>query len=215
MHWKQTTLPPALRYIMTVCPTCNSSECKSLVLRAAQVVLTEGDGGFVSRAVSRFTRSPWTHVFVVTRRGSGIEAYIPRVRTLSLCERLAELEREGRAWAVLEQPKLTLADRLAVASHAESYEGRRYAVWAALRYVFTREFREGASIDLVCSRLVTASYLLGAHINLFPGTVVDHFYEASDPHRDSVLKGWVAPKDLFRSSLQVLDFHPSKRIPSL
>jgi hypothetical protein len=186
------------------------------MLKPAQVVVTEGGRrSFVSRGIHRFTGSWATHAFVATFKGDGVEAWFPRVRRLNGEARLAQLEFQDRAYAVLDVPKLTLQQRWRIAAKAESYIGRFYDVGQLLLWGLTGQFWNDGDGTLICSRLVTASYWKGGNVHLFDDALLADKYPTPHPRRANVSRGYATPLDLLISRLEVVKFHPSSRIQTL
>jgi len=170
-------------------------------MNLAAVVVTEGGNGIVPGFIRRTTDSIWTHAFVVTGEDELVEAWLPRVRTVSLSKRLADLDREGRRYVILDYPFHEPHTRRKVAHKARSYIGRWYDVGEVLHYLWKGRFREDSGSALFCSRLVTASYLSGAKINLFPRGLLDHLEHRGHPRIGNLRDGYATPADLFDSAL--------------
>jgi hypothetical protein len=177
-----------------------------------QVVVSDGPrDSFISREVSRVTRSPRTHAFIITGPDRITEAWVPRVREYSLSERLSQLHREGRGYAVLDAPWLEARNRRWIADKARSYEGRWYDLGQIALFYLTRRFWNDGDGTLVCSRLVTASYWHGGGFHLFPDWHLRKLQR--DPNIDqralaarwsNLRQGYATPADLEWSQLEAV-----------
>lgn len=182
-------------------------------LQLGDVIVSEGSRAFWSRHFARQLRSRATHAIVVTGVDEAVEATFPKVRTVCLSERLAELRRAERAYAVL---RVDGIDRTVLAHQAKSYVGRWYDVGQLLLYVLLGGFVRDGDGTLVCSRLVTASYWRGAGVNLFPCDRLAHGYPLGHARRGNVADGYATPVDLLAGSvLRIALFHPSPSAPTL
>jgi hypothetical protein len=186
------------------------------MLKMGQVVVTEVNRhNVLSRAISHCTRSVVTHAFLSTGGDYAIEAAFPKVRVISVEERLAHLRANDQAYAVLDLPGITVGKRYLVGTKAHEYVGHNYDVGQALLYAFTNKFWNDGTGTLLCSRLVTASYLSGAKIDLFPEELLAQKYDDSNPRLDNLRAGYAVPADLLHSKLEVVDFVPSSHSQSL
>ena len=186
------------------------------MLRMGQVVVTEMNRhNVLSRAIARVTRSVVTHSFMALGSTYGIEAVFPRVRVIDTAEKLAHLKANDQAYAVLDLPTSTLGQRYNAVIKALTYEGRFYDVGQLLMYGLTHKFWNDGSGTLICSRLVTASYLEGANISLFPDELLASKYGETHPRLANLRAGYATPADLLLSKLEVVDFVPSSHSPTL
>jgi hypothetical protein len=196
--------------------------CHDNPFRRGHVVVTEGTpGDLVSGAVGWASKSPWTHAFMVTNPGEGTEAWFPRVRRFSLDERLRELKREGRAYAVLAYPGLGMQTRLRLGRHALGYVGRFYDIGQIALFVGTRvltgtgQFHNDGSGTVVCSRLISAAFYEGLGIHLWPERVLEARLPVDYPRLADLRRGYATPGELLSSALQPIHFEPSANIASL
>jgi hypothetical protein len=157
------------------------------------------------------TGSWWTHVVLVTGADEITEAWMPRVRTRSLIDRIAELRREDRAFVVLDLKGITHDERCRLARGARSYTGRFYDVGQAVLFGLGRRFVKDGPGTLICSRLITAAFQQFLDVPLFAPGVVG---QDSRRHED-YLAGECTPADLLKSILTVVAFSPSSRIRAL
>lgn len=186
------------------------------MLRMGQVVVTEMNRhNVLSRAIARATRSVVTHSFMALGAEYGIEAVFPRVRVINTTEKLSHLRDNDQAYAILEVPGSTLGQRYNAVLKALSYEGRFYDVGQLLLYALTHKFWNDGSGTLLCSRLITASYLEGAAISLFPDELLASKYGETHPRIANLRAGYATPADLLLSKLDVVDFVPSSHSPTL
>lgn len=185
-------------------------------LRMGQVVVTEGNRqSRLSRAIAWATHSWATHAFISLGGNVGVEAVFPRVRRIDADARLAHLRSSDRSYVVLDLPAMTLSQRFQVGLTANELVGRFYDVGQMLLYGLTRRFWNDGFGTVVCSRAITASYLSGARLDLFPEEVLAAKYPANSPHLDNLRAGYALPVDLLKCRLEVVEFQPSSRIHSL
>lgn len=186
------------------------------MMRMAQVIVTEMNRhNVLSRAIAHTTHSVVTHCFMALGASYGIEATFPRVRTFNLDEKLDELRANDQAYAVLDIPSLTLGQRYNAVVKALSYEGRFYDVGQMLLYALTHKFWNDGTGTLLCSRLVTAAYLEGAKVSLFPEDLLAAKYGETHPRLANLRAGYATPADLLASKLEVVDFVPSSHSATL
>jgi uncharacterized protein YycO len=187
-----------------------------MATKAAQVVVTEGSHkSLISLAIRWATGSWWTHAFLVVGLEQGIEAKLPRVAPVDVQERLAELRREDRAYAILDLPSLSSPQRLAIVQQANSYIGRFYDLGQDILFALTGQFWNDGTGTLVCSRLITAAYADGAHQDLFDEATLAQQFVPTHSRLDNLRSGFAIPSDLLQSRLEVVEFVPSSRIRSL
>lgn len=178
-----------------------------------QVVVTEGDrDDVVSQTIASATGDWATHTFMVSGLDELVEAWFPRVRTMSLLQRVEELERNDRAYAVLDYHALQPLHRRLLVARARSFRGRLYDWPQALVYSLFRDFWRDGPKRLVCSRLITAAYQQALGVELFPEHVLRAQYPSDFRRQASLRKGYALPSDLLRSRLTVMEFRPSARI---
>lgn len=185
------------------------------MLRPAQIIVTEGYRYKpLSMGIAHFTGSWATHAFIATVGGEAVEAKLPRVRTFRVEDRIRQLHRENRAYAVLDIPSLPTVQRLLIAQKATSYVGRFYDVGQLALFAVTGKFWGDGAGTVVCSRLITASFRAGANTDLFPAEVLAT-YPPKHRRLDNLRDGYATPVDLLRSRLEVVDFVPSTRIKTI
>lgn len=185
------------------------------LLRMGQVVVTEGaPGKLVSEGIMRFTGSRASHVFVSTAKGWAVEAKFPRARRFKADDRLAQMIREDRAYAILDLPSLTIEKRIAIAATAEQQVGKWYDVGQIAAFVFTGHFYKDGPGTVVCSRLVTHVFTANKE-SLFDGEVLDHWYPVGNPRRGDVASQFATPDDLLHSRLVLQEFQPSSRVKTV
>ena len=114
---------------------------------------------------------------------------MPKIRHHSLSVRLEALHREQRAYGVLEYPGLDDLSRRAVASKAQSYAGRRYDVLQAALYWFRGQFWRDGEDRMVCSRLITASFLRDIGVDLFDERFLETDYPPDHPRLPNLREG--------------------------
>lgn len=174
-------------------------------LKPGMVVYTEGERWSPWSALIRWaTKSRYTHCFIVTGDDQAVEAYFPRVRTLKVSDRLAELERQGRHAVLADYqgrqfslPFFEDAARRAVADSALRFVGRYYDVLQAALYFVLGAFVNDGPKRLVCSRVVTAAYYDALDISLFSDIEEIGADMGLAPARIAQLqKGWATPNDL-------------------
>jgi hypothetical protein len=165
-------------------------------LYTGQVVVTEGSRtDSVSKMVAWATGSWLTHCFMVTGPNELVEAYVPRVRTSSLSDRLKELIEEDRAFYVLDLPGLTLSDRCKLARTAHGYVGRMYDVGQAILSGLAKKFVDDGKATIICSKATTGIFKDALSVSLFEGS-----------------NSACTPADLLKSRLTLVKFKPSSRI---
>lgn len=185
-------------------------------LRLAQVVVTEGTrGSLLSEGIAYCTGSWATHAFISGWGVSAVEAWFPKVRRINVVERLAQLHEQGRAYAILDLPSLTIKQRMDAVARAESYVGRYYDIGQAALFALTGKFWHDGPGTLVCSRLITAAYYAGAKEDLFDDATLAAKYSVTFPRLGNLQHGYAVPADLFNSRLEVVDFVPSSHIQSI
>lgn len=129
------------------------------MLKPGMVIVTEGDHtSIVSWGVRLFTGSWWTHAFMVLEGDQGIEAYVPRVRYLSISERLDKLKQTGRKVVVLDYPGITDIQRQGIVEQARQYVGRKYDYLQIVVYALTGRFVDDGPLRTVCSRFLENVY---------------------------------------------------------
>lgn len=183
-----------------------------MLLRVAQVVVTEGKHKPWSLAIRYCTNSPATHAFLSVGRGQAVEAWMPTIRRFSATRRMEELRDQDRAFAVLDLPHLHLNDRVKIAAKAEEFVGRPYDWGQMLLFGMTGRFWQDGAGTQVCSRLITASFKDGMGIDLFPASVLATHFPPNFTRLDNLRDGAIAPVDLLKSSLEVVAFSPSSRV---
>lgn len=165
-------------------------------LKPAQVVVSTGGKSLVGRILRFGADSRWTHVFIVLDEDEAVESYFPHgVRVFSWRERLAEIEREGRVYAVIDRLHTADADRQRVVDLARTLVGRRYDWVQAVLYALTNKFWGDGPRRLICSRLVT-SVFYDVNLSLFPKWWVIKHPGPRYRRFKQLLKGWVTPKEL-------------------
>jgi hypothetical protein len=192
---------------------CGKNPCPQLP-RIGQVVVTEGDrNSWISRAVAKATGSWITHCFIVTDTNEAVEAWFPKVHSFDLTERMQELRKGRRAYAVLDLMTLTAEQRSSLVATARSFRGRFYDVGQALLFaMFHRFFSDGPG-TLVCSRLITATFKKALGVDLFDELTLRIKFHSDHPNRqENLLAGQVTPADLLRSRLKVIRWVPSSFI---
>lgn len=180
--------------------------------RLGQVVITEGQrSDWISKAIAAATGSWFTHCFIVTGPNELTEAWFPWVRKHSLIDRVKELHREKRAYAVLDLPGITAAQRCDVAREAHKFVGRWYDVGQALLYAaFKRFFGDGTG-TVICSRHVSASFRNANH-ELFDVATVSRKFGTNHPRFSNIINDEIIPTDLFKSRLRVVRWKPSSKM---
>lgn len=170
-----------------------------------QVIVTEGNPkSFISRAISYFTKSKYTHAFIVTGNNEAVEATFPRVRKFTLNDRMAELAMQNRGYAVFDWPDIQLADRWKLAKEARSWIGKFYDIGQILIYLFTGRFFKDGIGTVVCSRLITGLGQKVLNFDCFTEETIAHLPE--DYHRKNNLREQMAaPCDFFVSRLVLLE----------
>src|SRR4051812_7367502 len=114
------------------------------MFRPGSIVITQGDPkSLISWVIRLATGSWWTHGFVCVSDELAVEAVIPLVTTMNISERIAELEREGRDYVIMDLPGITDEDRKKVADAALTFVGSMYDIWNCLYYVLFRSWKEG------------------------------------------------------------------------
>jgi hypothetical protein len=143
-----------------------------------------------------------------------VEAWVPRIRRHPLRARLDELHQDQRTYVVLEYPGLDDLSLRAVAAKARSYVGRRYdLLQAALYWLFGQFWRDGEG-RMVCSRLITASFLRGIGVDLFEDSFLEARYPPDHPRLPNLRSGYATPADLLCSRLQVVrTWRPGDPVP--
>lgn len=184
---------------------------------AGQVVVTEGShSSFVSWSIAKATDSWATHAFVITdpQYEAAVESTFPRVKAFNYNERFEKLEKENRAYAVLDLLALTDEQRQQVADKAESYIGRWYDVGQLFVYLLMGKFISDGAGTLVCSRLITSAFM-DIGIDIFPNEVLYEKIGMNSKRFENLTRGYATPVDLLASSLQLISFKPSTTIGSL
>jgi hypothetical protein len=184
-------------------------------LRPAQIILTEGGKGLISRSIQRFTRSKVTHALLVTADNVAVEAYFPKVREVSFLQRIKDLQQQDRAFVVLDLPRLALPVRKRVVREARSFIGRRYDVAQIGLFALTGQFWNDGPRRLVCSRLITAAYQQAGVSTLFPERVIAHQFAGDLSRQANIRAGYVTPADLLKSRLEVVHFSPSTTVATV
>lgn len=177
-------------------------------LKTGQVVVTEGDRSLLSRLIKYATDSVYTHAFVVCEDDQLAEAWFPKVRAASVEDRIAKLRAEGRAYVVLDYPKLTEVQRQIIADKANSYIGRSYAVWSVVKYFFTHRFDRSKEAPF-CSRLATAAYL-EAGVNIYDDASLRKHFPHGYVRMPDLRAGYPSPKELFSSRLETVHYHSGR-----
>jgi hypothetical protein len=172
--------------------------------KPGMVIVTQGDPkSWVSRAIRFATGSWWTHGFVVLTPTEGLEAKIPRVATLNIQERIAELEAGDRDYIVMDLPGITDAERQQVVTAAMSFNHRMYDIWNCVYYTVFKVWAEGGR-RLICSRLMSASFFDGLALNVFEH-VHDKLPDALQYRESNLIDGYCSPDEFFRySDLEVV-----------
>lgn len=167
-------------------------------LKPGMIVVEESlNATLFGKLIRWATKSNWTHCFIVTGPDEGIEAVIPKTRTLSLSTRFHELRARGATWWVLDHPEFTDAERAGIVTAAQSYLGRRYDYLQCVLYGLFGRFIEDGERRMVCSRTCTASHLDGAQRAMFdPKTLIAKGVKAGSKRFNNLLLGWATPKDI-------------------
>jgi uncharacterized protein YycO len=175
-------------------------------MKLGQVLLTEGERtSFVSRGIARHSGCWFTHINLITGPAELTEATFPRVRRYSLNDRMKELESKGRRWRLLDLDGLSSWQRRQIAAKGVSYVGRFYDVGQIALFMLTRAFHNDGEGTMVCSRLITAAYLSGAGIRLFPEAVLKGLEDQGSLRVANLRKGYATPGDYFTSALVEVD----------
>ncbi len=180
--------------------------------KLGQIILTEGaPDSLVSKGITFFTKSLWTHAFIVTGPDEAVEARFPRIRTIKLSTRMAALQAAGRAYIVLDLPGLSKGTRVAMAEKARSYVGRFYDVSQIFSYAAFGEFRGESQRTVMCSRMITAAFHAVGEELYDTATLIK---KSAPRHRIPNLRaGYATPVDLLFSRLVIVRYHPSVRMP--
>lgn len=170
---------------------------------AGQVIITEGNWKSpTSRGIRWFTKSKWTHAFMVVSKSEAVEASFPRVRKFDLNERIAELEAEKRDYMILEYPGLTIQQRWRIAATSRSWVGRWYDIGQILIFVALGKFHKDGVGTVVCSRLITGAF----EVNNKPLFTETEWNNLPDDYirKDNLKKQMAVPADLVHSKLAVV-----------
>lgn len=181
--------------------------------KLGQVVVTEGErDSIISRLIRWATGSWWTHCFVVSGPDEITEAWFPKVRQSKLSDRLRKLQKEGRAYAVLDLPGVTARQRCQIARTARSFLGRFYDVGQVLCFAIFRRFvlRDGVG-TIMCSRLVTGAYA-SIEEHLFDVETIHKQFGAGYSRTENLLEDECVPADLLRSRLRIAWWRRSQTI---
>jgi uncharacterized protein YycO len=175
--------------------------------KRGQIVITEGNGkSIISRGIRIFSGSWWTHGFVVINEIEFVEASFPRVKVGKIGDRLNELERQGRAFVVLDYPGLSEEERDKVAAAASSYVGRVYDYGNFITYILFKLWYQGTK-RLVCSSLMARAFETGLGIRIFDNLRLK-LPKESHARVGNLKRGFCTPQDILNySNLKIIHYH--------
>lgn len=184
-------------------------------MKYGQVIITEGNRHSIISWIVRLCTGSWaTHCILVTGPDEGVEAWFPKVRRISLSERLVELEDQDRAYVVLDLPSLGPTHREQIAAKAQEFVGHFYDVGQALLFAIFRKFINDGSGTLHCARVITAAYKQGAGISLFTEKIIRNQFGENSDRRQNLLRGFATPAELLKSRLSIVSFAKSSHVTS-
>lgn len=176
--------------------------------KAGHIVITQGDPkSIVSKGIKWVTGSWWTHGFICISETEAVESFMPRVRKINIAERLAELERGGRDYVVMDLPDITEYGRQEVARAAEADVGKLYDIWNMLYFIIFGVWVENGK-RLFCSLQMAKVFYNALDVRIFANAFLK--LPESRYHRlDNLYDGYATPDEVLRYS-DLVEIHRMK-----